>query len=77
MRSTCIKCTIKIYDIYTYLFQSQMLSGGGVPPLLFMVGGSESILGDSMIVAQKAAFYGASPLALALQPGGIHVMASD
>ena len=36
------------------------LGGGGVPPLLFMVGGSESILGDSMIVAQKAAFYGAS-----------------
>lgn len=54
-----------------------MLSGGGVPPLLFMVGGSESILGDSMIVAQKAAFYGASASALALQPGGIHVMASD
>jgi hypothetical protein len=28
--------------------------------MLFAVGGSESILGDSMIVAQKAAFYGAS-----------------
>ncbi|CAJ1401638.1 unnamed protein product [Effrenium voratum] len=36
------------------------LGGGGIPPLLFMVGGSESILGDSMIVAQKAAFFGAS-----------------
>lgn len=38
----------------------QELGGGGVPPMLFAVGGSESILGDSMIVAQKAAFYGAS-----------------
>lgn len=38
----------------------QELGGGGIPPLLFAVGGSESILGDSMIVAQKAAFYGAS-----------------
>ncbi|CAE7232887.1 est [Symbiodinium sp. KB8] len=36
------------------------LGGGGIPPLLFAVGGSESILGDSMILAQKAAFYGTS-----------------
>jgi len=36
------------------------LGGGGIPPLFFAVGGSESILGDSMILAQKAAFYGTS-----------------
>jgi len=35
------------------------LGGGGIPPLYFAVGGSESILGDSLIIAQKAAFYGA------------------
>ncbi|CAE8705624.1 unnamed protein product, partial [Polarella glacialis] len=35
------------------------LAGGGLPPLYFAVGGSEAILGDSLIVAQKAAFYGA------------------
>mmetsp|Transcript_41525 Transcript_41525/g.109530 ORF Transcript_41525/g.109530 Transcript_41525/m.109530 type:complete len:551 (-) Transcript_41525:36-1688(-) len=34
------------------------LGGGGIPPLYFAVGGSESILGDSSIFAQKAALYG-------------------
>jgi len=35
------------------------LGGGGLPPMHFSVGGSESILGDSLIFAQKAALYGA------------------
>mmetsp|Transcript_68122 Transcript_68122/g.142306 ORF Transcript_68122/g.142306 Transcript_68122/m.142306 type:complete len:550 (+) Transcript_68122:135-1784(+) len=35
------------------------LGGGGLPPMYFAVGGSESILGDSLIFAQKAALYGA------------------
>lgn len=35
------------------------LQGGGVPPLYFAVGASESIMGDSVLVAQKAAAYGA------------------
>eukprot|EP00928_Gymnodinium_smaydae_P047309 TRINITY_DN31566_c0_g1_i1.p1 TRINITY_DN31566_c0_g1~~TRINITY_DN31566_c0_g1_i1.p1 ORF type:complete len:590 (+),score=104.13 TRINITY_DN31566_c0_g1_i1:61-1770(+) len=35
------------------------LAGGGLPPLYFAVGASESILGDSVVVAQKAAAYGA------------------
>jgi len=34
------------------------LAGGGIPPLYFAVGGSESILGDSVVVAQKAAAHG-------------------
>ncbi|CAE8623383.1 unnamed protein product [Polarella glacialis] len=32
--------------------------GGGLPPLYFATGGSESILGDSVIFAQKAARFG-------------------
>eukprot|EP00930_Biecheleria_cincta_P077203 TRINITY_DN64480_c0_g1_i1.p1 TRINITY_DN64480_c0_g1~~TRINITY_DN64480_c0_g1_i1.p1 ORF type:complete len:541 (-),score=83.34 TRINITY_DN64480_c0_g1_i1:537-2159(-) len=36
----------------------QELGGGGVPPLYFAVGSSESILGDSVIFAQKAALFG-------------------
>eukprot|EP00928_Gymnodinium_smaydae_P079208 TRINITY_DN63199_c0_g1_i1.p1 TRINITY_DN63199_c0_g1~~TRINITY_DN63199_c0_g1_i1.p1 ORF type:complete len:525 (-),score=109.14 TRINITY_DN63199_c0_g1_i1:201-1775(-) len=35
------------------------LGGGGIPPLHISVGDSESIKGDSLIFAQKAAFYGA------------------
>lgn len=35
------------------------LEGPGLPPMYFVVAGSESILGDSVIFAQKAAFYGA------------------
>jgi len=35
------------------------LGGGGIPPLYIVVGGSESIQGDSLIVAQKAAAFGA------------------
>lgn len=38
----------------------QELGGGGLPPMYFAVGASESILGDSLIFAQKAALYGAS-----------------
>eukprot|EP00929_Paragymnodinium_shiwhaense_P041777 TRINITY_DN21698_c0_g1_i2.p1 TRINITY_DN21698_c0_g1~~TRINITY_DN21698_c0_g1_i2.p1 ORF type:complete len:341 (+),score=62.24 TRINITY_DN21698_c0_g1_i2:644-1666(+) len=38
--------------------QKDHLGGGGIPPLYFAVGGSESILGDSVVVAQKASMYG-------------------
>mmetsp|Transcript_33957 Transcript_33957/g.97653 ORF Transcript_33957/g.97653 Transcript_33957/m.97653 type:complete len:507 (+) Transcript_33957:49-1569(+) len=48
------------------------LAGGGVPPLYFAVGASESILGDSVIVAQKAADYGAE-VSLEIFEGMWHV----
>lgn len=38
---------------------AEELEGGGLPPLYFAVGASESIMGDTTIFAQKAAAYGA------------------
>jgi len=51
---------------------AEELAGGGVPPLYFAVGASESILGDSVIVAQKAAAYGAE-VSLEIFEGMWHV----
>eukprot|EP00927_Polykrikos_kofoidii_P020290 TRINITY_DN19590_c0_g1_i1.p1 TRINITY_DN19590_c0_g1~~TRINITY_DN19590_c0_g1_i1.p1 ORF type:complete len:508 (-),score=54.86 TRINITY_DN19590_c0_g1_i1:40-1563(-) len=41
-----------------YFATEEELGGGGIPPIYFTVGGSESIKGDSMMLAEKLAFFG-------------------
>eukprot|EP00927_Polykrikos_kofoidii_P018148 TRINITY_DN18361_c0_g1_i1.p1 TRINITY_DN18361_c0_g1~~TRINITY_DN18361_c0_g1_i1.p1 ORF type:complete len:522 (+),score=53.68 TRINITY_DN18361_c0_g1_i1:47-1612(+) len=42
-----------------YYATKEELGGGGIPPLYFVAGGSESSRGDTTIVAEKIAFFGA------------------